>query len=132
MSRRRRVENRESWLTTDTVFQELSTIVSQSPRSSRKPRKENRAKRYVYKIVAIEQRGTRYISSIRETFHNYRTIWKFGYSLLCNYARLSFRVSWNSDEPLEPMTLGYLGISNHGSNYDLFWVRKVTVLLRID
>lgn len=82
-------------------------------------------------IIAMEQSGTRYISSIRETFHNYRTIWKFGYSLLSNYARLSFHVSWNSDEPLEPTTLGY-GISNDGSNYDLFWVRKVTVLLRIN
>lgn len=131
MSRRRRVENRESWLT-DTVFQELSTIVSQSPRSSRKLRKENRTKRCVYTtIIAIEQSGTRYISNIRETFHNYRTIWKFGCSLLSNYARLSFHVSWNSDEPLEPTTLGY-GISNDGSNYDLFWVRKVTVLLRIN
>lgn len=115
---RRRVENRESWLT-DTVFQELSTIVSQSPRSSRKLKKENRTKRYVYIIIAIERSGTRYISSIRETFRNYRTIWKFGYSLLCNYARLSFHVSWNSDEPLEPTTLGY-AISNDGSNYDLF------------
>lgn len=82
-------------------------------------------------IIAMEQSGTRYISSIRETFHNYRTIWKFGYSLLSNYARLSFHVSWNSDEPLEPTTLWY-GISNDGSNYDLFWVRKVTVLLRIN